>query len=446
MKKILVLWIVFISSILISKSQNPGFNIPLGDDMDKVVDMIWTSDGNLLLAGVNSSNLKVFITKINTSGETLWTNYYNGNMTWYANLLENHDGNILVPMNFNMDYAAILELSPQGDSLGCLLSTSSKVGYFSDILELNDSGFLATNILYDTYPYFYPDSTYLVRISPSLEITEKIPSPFMVVQGLKLIAGDELIATVNESNPYSTSIVRMNMQGQSIWTINEDELSANLINLLQMNENSFLAFGWTENPSTNSVIARFDSDGVLDYSNVSSGSFINSVVRDPVDDLIYALNFNEGKCEVMTVNNSGEVISTYIADDSLETCILLMDDEYFYVAGFYSYPEGAQGRLLKFNKNKLYSVGENRLLHAFSVYPNPAENIVRFELTSLKNQYQKPGEAAFVTLFDVYGREVYRTELEDGNAVWNCGQVARGMYFYSINFDNIICSGKLLLE
>jgi len=77
-------------------------------------------------------------------------------------------------------------------------------------------------------------------------------------------------------------------------------------------------------------------------------------------------------------------------------------------------------------------VGQNELnvnQAQFSVYPNPADDVLNVNATNLKGK-------ATVTLYDIVGKEVLSKNLVNGNNTLNIEDLKSGVYFYSIKKEN----------
>jgi hypothetical protein len=85
-------------------------------------------------------------------------------------------------------------------------------------------------------------------------------------------------------------------------------------------------------------------------------------------------------------------------------------------------------------------VGTNHLPNetiTFKVYPNPANEYVVFESTTIKS--------GLISISDIYGRSVAQIPVTGEKTVWDVRGVAPGVYLYQINYGKSIISGKLLI-
>ncbi|HOI87407.1 MAG TPA: T9SS type A sorting domain-containing protein [Lentimicrobium sp.] len=73
-----------------------------------------------------------------------------------------------------------------------------------------------------------------------------------------------------------------------------------------------------------------------------------------------------------------------------------------------------------------------------SVYPNPANDYVVFEL-------KKPLPVGNITISDITGRLVTTMALTGEKTVWQTGEIPTGVYLYRIKGATSVASGKLLI-
>ena len=75
------------------------------------------------------------------------------------------------------------------------------------------------------------------------------------------------------------------------------------------------------------------------------------------------------------------------------------------------------------------------------VYPNPARDYVVFEIPELNNiQHDK------IIIMDVFGREVESLMVKAEKTVWDTREVQSGIYFYNLEIDSKVLSGKIVIQ
>lgn len=82
------------------------------------------------------------------------------------------------------------------------------------------------------------------------------------------------------------------------------------------------------------------------------------------------------------------------------------------------------------------------------VYPNPASGEVIFQTPPLNppSRYLSGEENPVLIIRDVFGRKVAEIPLKSEEIVWGTGNVPAGLYFYSLQLNDKIISGKLIVK
>jgi len=231
-------WLLFLSSFCIAVtmlySQSPDFTKLLGENMNCVVDMIPTADGNLIIAGNNKSQTMVFVTSVNTEGEIVWSNFFIGEMLWYSRIVQKSNGNILIPMgNFN---PVLLELNNLGDSLGSITLSETTESYFGSVVELQDSLIFAAEIIYNDDPFFPDvDYSYLVKISENGNVIEKYLFNNEIIMDILPYSGNQLFVLVHPYDTIHSYVAKYNVSGELLATSSCNTLYPYLNRLFEIN-------------------------------------------------------------------------------------------------------------------------------------------------------------------------------------------------------------------
>ncbi len=94
------------------------------------------------------------------------------------------------------------------------------------------------------------------------------------------------------------------------------------------------------------------------------------------------------------------------------------------------------------------TVGEGNV----RVYPNPAGDYIVFEVRSfLPDCVSQAGEFEVkekreIQIMDVFGQVVARMPVKQEKTVWDCRQVQNGIYFYRVEIEGILYSGKIVVQ
>lgn len=73
------------------------------------------------------------------------------------------------------------------------------------------------------------------------------------------------------------------------------------------------------------------------------------------------------------------------------------------------------------------------------VYPNPAKDYVVFELN------EKPTNS-IIQIVNVFGKQVETLSIKTEKTVWDTREVKNGIYFYKIEIDSKVLSGKIVIQ
>lgn len=98
-----------------------------------------------------------------------------------------------------------------------------------------------------------------------------------------------------------------------------------------------------------------------------------------------------------------------------------------------------QDSVLELYKNKeLYvSIEDYKYENRVSIFPNPTSSIINVN-TINKN--------SIITIFDSYGKEIYRKSLNDKLSKIDCSSFAQGIYFVRLNDKNSVTTTKLIIR
>jgi len=369
-----VIIIIFISSLTTS-AQPPGFTVMLGENMNYVVDMIQTSSGTFIIAGTTTVQDQVFITEISAEGELLWSKFFDGKMLWYSDILQTSNGNILIPMS--RSDAFLLEINHLGDSVSSLSINEPQRAYFESVIEMPGSTYFASEILYSDDPFFYAaDSCIFVKLSSDLSIIDKYPSQLSDIKDLIVYLLNEFYALGEDYDHHSVNslLLKMSSEGQVLSSSSCASLDPYLHNISRLNSSAFISAGYCDGDdrSMQAVLSIYDIDGQTSICNEYPGSYFMSLTKDESSEIIYALGDTNDSCAITAINHSGNIISNFIVDDSLEGNTIIFDNNYLYIAGVYDYFTSPRACLVKIHKDAMLSLNEDQDNSFLKVYPNPA--------------------------------------------------------------------------
>lgn len=446
MKKIIALTIFIFISSFITKAQSQGFTVLLDENMHHVVDMIYSSSGNYILAGNVNNCTDMFITEISPEGETLWSRFYFGQMLWYASIIQKSDGNILIPMSNY--YALLLEINQFGDSIRSVTIAETNKSFFGSVIEMPDSSLIATEIVLNDDPLFYAvDSSFLVKLSPGCSIIDKYPSQFLDIKDIILCSDSSIFAITEDGTSIRSFIVKYNIEGQILSISSCTELNPYLYRINRLNNNYFAAVGFkSDKRAMQAVLTIFDYNGQVKFCDEYSNNFFISLSCDTFSETLFILGQNHDSCIVNTLSYSGELSGGYFIDDSLDGNNILYKNNYLYIAGIYNYCTDPRSCFIKLHKDSVLSIHEEQVFSKFRVFPNPASDYVIFENQAKNQQHNDNSKKDVIQIMDVNGKLVVELPFKTGKTIWDTGKIKSGVYFYQVNVNGIISSGKIVIS
>jgi hypothetical protein len=422
MKKLLTLSIIVIFTIQSIKSQHPEFNILLDEPMHHVVDMIYSSSGNYILAGNSKHSIYVFITEISPEGETLWSRLHLGNMLWYAEIFEKSNGNIIIPISYYN--ACLLELNQFGDSINSEIIYDATRSYFGSVIEMPDSTLITTEFVFNDDPFFQSvKSSFIIKLALDGGVIGKYPTPYKCIKEITPRSENTFFA-VAYSSYKNQFIVKYNDEEQKFSTYPMICNNLSLECLERLNSESLFAIGsLNENNKNRAVLIKFDNNGGVLFFNEYSNDYFNSLTVDTVSETLFLLGKANDSLFVYTLNYSGELLNEYFVDESLYGLEIIYKANYLYITGSYYHYSNPRSCFIKIHKDSLTSINEIQNLAQFNAFPNPAQEKITFVIDNPK--FNNNSE---LQCMDIHGNMVNRKIINQGNgeikldvSLWNKG-------------------------
>ncbi len=440
MKRIIAIIIIALISSLTIKAQPSGFTVLLDENMNYVVDMIQTSSSNFIIVGTLTNQSDIFVASLNEEGEMLWSNYFYGKMRWYADITQRSNGNILIPTN-----PYLLEINQSGDSVGCLAISSSSKSFFGSVIEMPDSSLIATEIVLNDDPFF-PGviDSYIQKYSPNGNFIEKFPSQFLDIKDIISCSDSTFFALVETDSLINSLIVKYNLEGQILSTSSCTEMNPNLHKIKRLNNNYFAAVGYkSSKKNIQAVFTKIDNNGQIMFCDEYLNDIFLSFTNNESSEEVFTLGNTVDLCYVNKLDNSGNIISEFLVDDSLDGNNIIYFDDFLYIAGVYNYSTEPRTCFIKVHKDSILSVNENQIYSKLEVYPNPASSILNIHFSQSQN------ENHLIKIFDIFGRKVKEINLPKGQtkAEVNVEKWRKGLYLVKAsNEKNYYGIRKVLIQ
>lgn len=228
----------------------------------------------------------------------------------------------------------------------------------------------------------------------------------------------------------------------SLGQVNSDYLRPN--KLLNISGPYFIAVGWSINTAGEEYwIAKYDGIGepwepdYCGFSPPEAGFEFN--FNDPLltlkdtsySGLQYLDSIFNWQWNTSVGNfNLGDSISLFI-----DTTITKTIDVELIVSNWYGCTDTVQ-RTLNFGPNGIREIKNERL----KIYPNPARNLVNFELSNANDQNYT------LSIYDLKGVLIEEVQLNETNVQYDVSQLKSGMYIYKVNAASGPVRGKLVVE
>jgi hypothetical protein len=439
MKKFTIFFILSAFISLIGVSQQPYTVTKLDSTIYKVFEAITTDDGGFIIAGNNhydpESNKRVFIAKINGTGETLWKKNYPGFMNWISSMIKKSDGNYFIAMDGENHKGVLLETNSEGDSISSWTTTAlyrdSRLG---PIRELPDGSFIVAENIYSTDIEYPPIESNYYHLNSDGSVITQFDALHIETYDIEVISDNEFISAEIGHD----GIVKYNTDGGIMNSDTCADVATNYYGqwaINRLNDHRFFGSGritlsW--NPWINKgLISEFDENGNFAYCATDSSTI----------DIEGVIPISENKFIYHGLKN-GIVVGEFAAPNlfiprveidtiTSEDYTLLVSEEYIYVFTW--------SALIKIPLDAVVSNIKEAINSPVKVYPNPAKDYVIFEDQdgTFKNKV--------LTVTNAYGQKITSFFIENETTYWDIRQIKAGIYFYSFEKDNSRFGGKIIV-
>ena len=455
------IWVVNIDSVgnLLWEKSYGGTDIDVpyeivndGNGYYYFVAEVFSNDGDIQSG--NHGIYDVWVVKIDAAGEIIWEKCYGGNGydTYpFIKLLSN--GNLLVtcsssstngdvPANYGYYDAWVFIISPDGEILKSSVFGNDLQNEIPDAIETQDGGFFLTCFASSTNGMV--EGTYHGGMADvwALKLDSNLAIEWQMLYGgsgwdsgsraiIELSDGYIFLAST-DSNDGDVSgynggfrdiwVVRIDLEGNIIWQRclggNDSEYSW----VLQQTEDSgFVIFGTTSsnngdvsgnhsypNGWTDIWMVKLSSDGELVWQQCFGGL---------ADEAVYS--------GVIKKSDNNWVIAGSSEYNSFDVNCNMHGEDDFWVFEI---------------KDTTTTIADNQIgVQEIKVYPNPAQDYMVFEL----NEYPINVK---IQIVNVFGQTVETLLVKSEKTVWDTRKVKAGVYFYNVEIDGKVLSGKIAVQ
>lgn len=380
-----------------------------------------TADGNLVFVAESqtiTSNLDIFIYKVDTSGTVIWNSTYSTPVNETGKYIEQTtDGGYIIT-------------GSQNDALG-----------LNDILVLKiDSG--------GNYEWH---QTLGRTENEYADMIHEIDNGYILTADTKSYG----------AGGYDVILYRLDSFGIEIWSQTYgDSLQNGCQGLLLTSDGNYLSYGETEIAPASAFdfyLEKIDTNGTTLWKKIFGGTgtdAIFSALNNGTGGFVftgYSNSYNGGApldLIIMNVDSLGNLLweQTYGGSGiDIGYEIIKSVDNNGYILTGKTFTSTEEYYLLKLNSNGIVSGiinNEDNLSAISNPFPNPANSIVSMKYDI--NEFSEKGEIVF---YDMLGKSVKEITLSDkkGTAKINVDDLNSGIYFYSFLVDGKAISTKKLV-
>ena len=435
-----------------------------------------TADSGFIITGTTYSspadliNSDIFVLKINSFGDVIWSNVYGGAEDDEAHSIKRTpDNNYLIAGN-TKSYGAVtksalvLKIDENGNQLWSNVSNISPENYFNQVDITFDNNY----ILGGGTSTGSDDDNLIVKMDPSGNIlwSKKYGTPGADwVSDIKstsdsgfIIAG---ISTVNTAGDTDQCIMKLDSMGALNWAYNYGTTQYDRsFSVIENAAHNYVTCGYTNvSPPGGTInqllLNEIDGNGNLIWSFIygdsvqtSEGYYLLPGINDGYVALGYSVAFGDP---------NGDALFIKTIDDGVSGC-----DEFTFSllrnSATLSESSGATGQIIQinsqpialFSENFSNSYGQNCFYdnvknivknnsnnNSAIVYPNPAQKLLNIE-TEI--------EDATATIFDQLGRSVIIEKLTSLKTTIDISSLSQGVYFLQLKSKNKLTGNKFIKE
>ncbi len=455
------IWIVNIDSIgnMVWEKAYGGSNtdfakgIVRGDDgYYYFVGDVFSNDGDIQSG--NHGNYDVWVVKINGEGDILWERCYGGSGMEESPMIKLlNDGNLLVssnsassdgdlPAHYGVFDSWLLKISPDGEILQNEVFGNSMMNYIMDIVETVDGGYfflsgtsLVGGMVEGTYHGGVAD-VWAVKLDSNMDIEwqglygggetdygtgglHELSDGYIFLASTKSYDGD---VSGFHGGFEDIWAVRIDLEGEIVWQrcLGGSE-SESAIELQQTEDGGFVVFGITSSDNgdvtgnhsypngwTDIWMVKLSSDGELEWQQCFGGL---------ANETVYS--------GVIKKSDHNWVIAGSSAYNSFDVNCNMHGEDDFWVFEI---------------KDTTTNIADNQIsAHEIKVYPNPAQDYVLFELNECSTN-------GVIQIVNIFGQEVTMITVKQEKTVWDVRQVKGGIYFYKLEIEGKVLSGKIVVQ
>jgi len=413
---------------------------------------VGSNDGDIQSG--NHGAFDIWVVKIDGMGELIWEKCYGGSgYDDYPNLKLLSDGNLLitcnssssngdVPTNYGFYDAWVFIISPDGEILKNTVFGNNLQNEQPVAIETQDGSFFLTT--YTSSTNGMVEGTYhggmgdvwALKLDTDLSIEWQ-----MLYGGSGFDGGSKPIIEFADgyiflasTDSYDGDVSGFHGGFKDIWVVRID-LEGNII--------WQRCLGGSANDYSR-VLRQTEDGGFIVVGNTSSNN----------GDVSGNHSYPNGWTDIWKVklSNNGELEwqQCYggLADETVYSGVIKKSDHNWVIAGSSEYNSfdvncnmhGEDDFWVFEIKDTTTNIIDNQIDdHEIKVYPNPAREYVVFELNEYPNNVE-------IQIVNVFGQEEEMITVKQEKTVWDTRKVKAGIYFYNVEIDRKVLSGKIAVQ
>jgi len=421
----------------------------------------WTASDDGDVQSSNHGGYDRWIVNIDNEGEIIWEKCYGGSGTEYGGKLKLlSNGNILtygpssssdgdLPAHYGSLDVWLMIITPEGE-----IVQNEVFGYLGhnnvfDIVETNDGGFFMASKTIMTGGMIQGNhhgntDVWAVKLDAELNIEwQKLYGGYYDDYGhrgvLELEDGYLFLASTNSYDGDVTGfhggfadiwVVRIDLEGNIIWQkCLGGSGSEHAGTLHQTDDGSFVIIGETDS-NNGDVSGNHSAQGYSDIWMVKLSESGELIWQE-----CYGGQMNERIYKgVVKKSESNWVLAGRTSNNSFDVNCDLHGFEDFWV--------------LEIEDTSTNVIGKIKNENGLKVYPNPAQDYVVFTSATHGVAWSHPVSETKVTVFDFHGRRINNPVIYymDNKIVWDTKEVKNGIYFYKMEMEGKVVSGKVVVQ
>ena len=401
-----------------------------GDNEDYGNCIIETHDGNLVIVGTTNSygagDEDVYLIKMTSDGDTLWTKTYGGTNGDYGNCVaETHDHGFIITGK-SADVQPLDVYLIRTDSTGNVLWTklfgNFNYEWGASVIETYDDGFVIAGYVASSGTDY--KDLYLIKTNSSGEaLWTKTFGDSGSEAGYSVVETRDSGLLVVGTTTYSASgtkdvyAVKTNSSGESQWIKTYGGTADDAGYSVVESDSGYIIAGYTESYGTNGdfYLLKINLSGEVVWSKTYGGAESDaaySIIKTLdggflVAGTTYSYGEGNGDFYLLKMTSSGDTVWTKTIggiNDDFAKSVIQTDDSGYAAVGF-TYTNNAPDVYIVKLKKEASSGSINTYkqiipIKSFNVFPNPFKTSTRIQVPAKSE----------IRLYDINGRLLEKTE------------------------------------